>query len=155
MSKTDKAEISELAKLMFTFKDSVSPEEQEYYLKLLGLCKEIKDSFYPVDGNSKTSILDMRFTRKVDHCNEEYIYMSGFAYINDENRCISGEIFNDGNRIILDILVERLGEVEGTKTYRVLEEFRKNKKSYTHHTYYDGKHEKEMFDLEFNKVKTR
>ena len=71
MSKTDKAEISELAKLMFTFKDSVSPEEQEYYLKLLGLCKEIKDSFYPVDGNSKTSILDMRFTRKVDHCNEE------------------------------------------------------------------------------------
>ena len=34
-------------------------------------------------------------------------------------------------------------------------EFRKNKKSYTHHTYYDGKHEKEMFDLEFNKVKTR
>ena len=97
MSKTDKAEISELAKLMFTFKDSVSPEEQEYYLKLLGLCKEIKDSFYPVDGNSKTSILDMRFTRKVDHCNEEYIYMSGFAYINDENRCISGEIFNDGN----------------------------------------------------------
>ena len=33
MSKTDKAEISELAKLMFTFTDSVSPEEEEYYLK--------------------------------------------------------------------------------------------------------------------------
>ena len=155
MSKTDKAEISELAKLMFTFKDSVSSEEQEYYLKLLWLCKEIKDSFYPVDGNSKTTILDMRFTRKVDHCNEEYIYMSGIAYINDENRCISGEIFNDGNRILLDILVERLGEVKGPKSYRVLEEYRKNKTSYTHHTYYDGKHEKEMFALEFNKVKTR
>lgn len=148
-------EDKELVNLMFTFNDTVTSEEEEYYFNLINLCREVRDSFHPVDGSAKLNILDMRFSRKVDHCNDEYIYMSGFGYINDENRWISGEIFNDGNRIILDILIERLGEVNGPKSYRVLEEFRKNKKSYTHHTYYDGKHEKEMFDLEFNKVKTK
>lgn len=148
-------EDQELAKMLFTFKDSLTAEEEEYYANLIKLCKEVKDSFYPVGDSSKLTLVDLHFRRKVDHANDEYIYMSGMGYINDENRCISGEIYNDNGRILVDMLVERLCVATEVKSYRVIDEFRKNKKSYTHSVYYDGKREKEMLDLDLNKVKVK
>ena len=119
----DEAKVEEiLMENKFPYID-MTKEQRDLCLKILGLCKDIVDSVYKVGGTGKCDIVSVYFKKELDH-----YHANGCVAIEGngsrENRWIDADIYIDPEKVIVDMLVERI-RVEENKTYRTLDVFRK------------------------------
>ena len=101
--------------------EGMTLDERNYYLSIITNCKDVSDSKYKVDGESKGQIMNLYF-RKTNN----QIRINGFLKVGSktcENRCIDGYIFIYNNRILVDTHITRLLS-DGCIEYTVLDEFK-------------------------------
>ena len=98
--------------------ENMSLEERNSYLNILKHCKDICDSIYPVNGERKCQLCEIRLKK-----NNNKISLNGFLNIGLlENRYIDGYIFIEDSNIIVDTHITRLSQ-NGTFEYTVFDEF--------------------------------
>ena len=98
-------------------------DERDFCLKILENCKDIVDSDFKINGIGKCSIVEMHFKKE-----NGVIHTSGSLIIGDDTkkecRTIETDIYVNNERIIVDMLIERLNVFDENKKYRVLDEFK-------------------------------
>jgi hypothetical protein len=103
------------------FPANISREKQLFLLDLIEKTVELSDTVYPIDGIKNGKLINMHL-KKV---NDDIIYMSGFYNIGKENRCLEGEIYLYNNKVYIDSLITRLGQIpiSEKKMYRSMDKF--------------------------------
>ena len=97
----------------------IDKSEGKYYLDIIKHCKDICDTNHVIDGSKNCEIVEMSFKKEGNK-----IKVNGSLTIGDkirENRIIEADMFLDSDKVIVDMLITRLGVSK--KQYRVLDEF--------------------------------
>ncbi len=135
------------------FPANMSKEKQLILLDLIEKTVELSDTVYPIDGMKSGKLISMHL-KTVNH---DIIYMSGFYNISKENRCIEGEIYIDNNKIYIDSLITRLGEIPigDKKVYRFIDKFTLLKTKINHETICSKKIVKKSYSIIKDKTKLK
>jgi hypothetical protein len=83
--------------------------------------------------------------------------MSGFYNISKENRCLEGEIYIYNNKIYIDSIITRLGEIPSSdkKVYRCMDKFTILKTKIKHETICSNRIIKNSYPKDTSKIKLR
>lgn len=103
----------------FPYKN-MSLEERNFYLNIIRKCKDICDTENKVGNKSTCEIVELRLKKE-----NNAVGFNGFLSIDNENRCIEGELFlQDKNTIMVDYKITRLSTTDEHKEYRVYDMFK-------------------------------
>jgi|GEM_PF-2670182 len=135
------------------FPANITKEKQLILLDLIEKTVELSDTVYPIDGIKNGKLISMHLKKEDD----DIIYMSGFYNISKENRCLEGEIYIYNNKIYIDSLITRLGEIPSTdkKVYRCMDKFTILKTKIKHETICSNRIVKNSYSKDTNKTKLR
>ncbi len=135
------------------FPANIPKEKQLILLDLIEKTVELNDTVYPIDGTKNGKLISMHL-KKV---NADIIYMSGFYNIGKENRCLEGEIYIYNDKVYIDSLITRLGEIPSNekKIYRLIDKFTLLKTKLNHETICSNKIVKKSYSKINNRVKLK
>ena len=135
------------------FPANISKEKQLILLDLIEKTVELSDTVYPINGIKSGELISLHLKRKDDGI----IYMSGFYNISNENRCIDGEIYICNNKVYVDSVITRLGEIPACdkKVYRCLDKFTFFKAKINHETICSNRLLKNSYIKDINKIKLK
>ena len=135
------------------FPTNIPKEKQLILLDLIEKTVELSDTVYPIDGIKNGKLISMYLKEAGD----DIIYMSGFYNIGKENRCLEGEIYIYNNKVYIDSLITRLGEIPSTdkKVYRFMDKFTLLKTKINHETICSNKIIKNSYSRIKNKTKLK
>jgi len=135
------------------FPANIPKEKQLILLDLIEKTVELSNTVYPIDGIKNGKLISLHL-KKAD---DDIIYMSGFYNIGKENRCLEGEIYIYNNKIYIDSLITRLGEIpiSDKKVYRCMDKFTLLKTKINHETICSNKIVKTSYFKTKNKAKLK
>lgn len=135
------------------FPTNISKEKQLILLDLIEKTFELSDTVYPINGIKNGKLISMHL-KEVD---DNIIYMSGFYNIGKENRCLEGEIYIYNNKVYIDSMITRLGQIpfNDKKVYRCMDKFTLLKTKINHETICSNRIVKNSYSKCENKTKSK
>jgi hypothetical protein len=105
------------------FSSNIPKRNQRVLLNLIKKISELTNTLYPINGVSSGELINLHMRL----INKDVVYISGFYSVDVENRCIQGEIYTLKDKVYIDTLITRIGDMpnDQIKEYRTLDIFTK------------------------------